>query len=93
MIFVNMKEELLHKIHGRTLVAGVVGLGYVGLPLAVEKAKAGFRTIGFDIRKWKVDSVNAGHNYIGDVVDAELSAIVRKGGGGPLSNNGLQQNQ
>ena len=93
MIFLNMKEELLRKIHDRTLVAGVVGLGYVGLPLAVEKAKAGFRTIGFDIRKWKVDSVNAGHNYIGDVVDAELSAIVRKGGGGPLSNNGLQQNQ
>ncbi|MBQ9434446.1 MAG: nucleotide sugar dehydrogenase [Synergistaceae bacterium] len=77
----NMKEELLRKIHDKTLVAGVVGLGYVGLPLAVEKAKAGFRTIGFDIRKWKVDSVNAGHNYIGDVVDAELSAIVRTGGG------------
>ena len=47
----NMKEELLRKIHDKTLVAGVVGLGYVGLPLAVEKAKAGFRTIGFDIRE------------------------------------------
>ncbi len=73
----NMKETLLRKIQDRTLVAGVVGLGYVGLPLAVEKAKAGFKTIGFDIRSWKVNSVNAGHNYIGDVVDAELSAIVQ----------------
>ena len=65
----NMKQELLKKIESRSIVAGVVGLGYVGLPLAVEKAKAGFKTIGFDVQTSKVDAVNAGHNYIGDVVN------------------------
>lgn len=74
-----MKELLLQKIQDKSIIAGVVGLGYVGLPLAVEKAKAGFRTIGFDVQKEKVDMVNAGHNYIGDVVDAELATLVREG--------------
>ena len=74
-----MKEALLQKITDKTIVAGVVGLGYVGLPLAVEKAKAGFRTIGFDVQKEKVDLVNAGHNYIGDVVDSDLAALVAEG--------------
>ncbi|MCR4838517.1 MAG: nucleotide sugar dehydrogenase [Eubacterium sp.] len=74
-----MKTELLKKIEDRTLVAGVVGLGYVGLPLAVEKAKAGFTTIGFDVQSAKVDMVNAGHNYIGDVVDSDLEKLVREG--------------
>lgn len=72
----NMKQFLLDKIAKRKIVAGVVGLGYVGLPLAVEKAKAGFKTIGFDVQKSKVDSVNAGHNYIGDVVNADLKKLV-----------------
>lgn len=74
-----MKEGLLKKIQNRELICGVVGLGYVGLPLAVEKAKAGFRTIGFDIQKEKVDLVNQGHNYIGDVVDSELKSLVEEG--------------
>ncbi|MCI1726078.1 MAG: nucleotide sugar dehydrogenase [Lachnospiraceae bacterium] len=74
-----MKRELLKKIKDHTLKAGVVGLGYVGLPLAVDKAKAGFRTIGFDIRQFKVDNVNAGKNYIGDVVDADLAKLVKEG--------------
>ncbi|NLH02009.1 MAG: nucleotide sugar dehydrogenase, partial [Clostridiales bacterium] len=74
-----MKYELLKKINERRIVCGVVGLGYVGLPLAVEKAKAGFRTIGFDIQREKVDMVNAGRNYIGDVVDSDLAELVRKG--------------
>lgn len=75
----SMKEELLKKIEQKTLRCGVVGLGYVGLPLAVDKAKAGFQTIGFDVQKEKVDLVNAGHNYIGDVVDADLQEIVASG--------------
>lgn len=73
------KEEILEKINSRNLVAGVVGLGYVGLPLAVEKAKAGFKTIGFDVQRSKVELVNKGCNYIGDVVDAELGKLVKEG--------------
>ena len=53
-----MKSKLLHKIENREIIVGVIGLGYVGLPLAVEKAKAGFKTIGFDVQKEKVDLVN-----------------------------------
>lgn len=72
-------QGILKKIEDRDLVCGVVGLGYVGLPLAVEKAKAGFKTVGFDVQKEKVDLVNAGHNYIGDVVDSDLAALVESG--------------
>ena len=74
-----MKKELLNKIKNKEITVGVVGLGYVGLPLAVEKAKAGFKTIGFDVQEAKVDMVNAGHNYIGDVVDDDLKKIVEDG--------------
>ena len=74
-----MKEQLLNKIKNKDIIVGVVGLGYVGLPLAVEKAKAGFKTIGFDVQKKKVDMVNEGVNYIGDVVDDDLKRIVEAG--------------
>ncbi|MGF7012194.1 UDP-N-acetyl-D-glucosamine dehydrogenase [Lachnospiraceae bacterium PF1-22] len=74
-----MKEQLINRIKNRDIVVGVVGLGYVGLPLAVEKAKAGFKTIGFDVQSEKVNMVNEGHNYIGDVVDSDLQDIVGKG--------------
>lgn len=72
---VNLKQKLLKK----TATLGVVGLGYVGLPLAVEKAKAGFITIGFDIQESKVEMVNSGKNYIGDVVNEDLHEIVKSG--------------
>lgn len=74
-----MKQELLKKIETKTITVGVVGLGYVGLPLAVEKAKAGFKTIGFDVQDEKVKLVNEGHNYIGDVVDNDLKELVNDG--------------
>ncbi|NLE93385.1 MAG: nucleotide sugar dehydrogenase [Chloroflexi bacterium] len=75
MKLVNLKQ----KIQSKTATLGVIGLGYVGLPLAVEKAKAGFKVLGFDIQKKKVDMVNAGQNYIGDVVNEDLAAIVASG--------------
>lgn len=70
-----LKEKILNK----TAELGVIGLGYVGLPLAVEKAKAGYKTIGFDIQPEKVDMVNKGQNYIGDVVNEDLEQIVKSG--------------
>ena len=73
-----MKQILLKRIQEKSIIVGVVGLGYVGLPLAVEKAKAGFKTIGFDVQAEKVEMVNAGHNYIGDVVDSDLKELVEE---------------
>jgi len=75
----SIKEQLIEKIQNKTLSMGVCGLGYVGLPLAVDKAKHGFKTTGFDVQKEKVDMVNAGKNYIGDVVDSDLAELVASG--------------
>lgn len=74
-----MKTELLDKIKNRTAIIGVVGLGYVGLPLAVEIAKAGYTVIGFDVQDKTVHMVNEEKNYIRDVIDSELSEVVRSG--------------
>ena len=73
-----MKEKLLKKIKNREIIVGVVGLGYVGLPLAVEKAGAGFETIGFDVNTKRVDMVNCGENYIGDVITENLKYLVEE---------------
>lgn len=67
------------KILNKMAIIAVVGLGYVGLPLAVEKAKAGYKVIGFDIQEKRVDLINQGVNYIGDIVDADLKGIVDNG--------------
>lgn len=75
----SIKMNLLKKIYDKSALIAVIGLGYVGLPLAVEKAKAGYKTIGFDVQESKVKMVNEGHNYIGDVVDTELEDIVKQG--------------
>ena len=74
-----MKRELLQKINKHEIKTAVIGLGYVGLPLAVEKASAGFKTIGFDVQEEKVKLVNEGHNYIGDVIDDDLKELVNTG--------------
>jgi len=74
-----LKQKLLTKIKNKTAVLGVIGLGYVGLPLAVEKAKAGYNTIGFDIQEKKVQWVNEGHNYINDIEDSDLEGMVKEG--------------
>ncbi|WP_264739725.1 nucleotide sugar dehydrogenase [Cytobacillus firmus] len=72
-------EELLLRFKNREAVIGVVGLGYVGLPLAVEKAKSGFKVIGFDVQQSKVEQVNQGINYIGDVLNEDLEDVVKSG--------------
>lgn len=74
-----IRDVLIKKLEDKTAKLGVVGLGYVGLPLAVEKAKAGYEVIGFDVQDSKVKMVNEGHNYIGDVLDEDLKAIVENG--------------
>lgn len=75
----NIKSELLGKIKDKSATVGIVGLGYVGLPLAVEFAKAGYRTIGFDVQAKKVNAVNSGRNYIGDIVGDTLKNMVDGG--------------
>ncbi|MCM3663614.1 nucleotide sugar dehydrogenase [Mesobacillus subterraneus] len=72
-------ETLTKKIENKEAVIGVVGLGYVGLPLAVEKAKAGYKVIGFDVQAARVEQVNMGVNYIGDVVDQDLADMIKQG--------------
>ena len=72
-------SELKRKILDKSATLGVCGLGYVGLPLAVEKAKAGYRVLGFDVQEKKVEMVNNGQNYIGDVVNADLKELVESG--------------
>jgi len=72
-------STLYEKITTKSAKVGVIGLGYVGLPLAVEKAKAGFRVLGFDIQREKVDKINRGENYIGDVVPEDLATLTKNG--------------
>src|SRR5215469_1020967 len=69
---------LEEKIKSKTARVGVVGLGYVGLPLAVEFAKAGFSVIGIDVSAEKVARVNAGESYIGDIATDSLKGLVDK---------------
>ncbi len=74
-----MKENLIKKINDKTAKIAVIGLGYVGLPLAVEKAKTGYTVTGFDVNAGRAKQVNDGINYIGDVVDDDLIEIVDNG--------------
>jgi len=71
--------SLIEKIKKQSAVIGVVGLGYVGLPLAVLQAKNGFRVIGIDESIEKIDRVNQGNNYIADVDSEELRRVVESG--------------
>ena len=74
-----LKDQLLSKIENRTACIGVVGLGYVGLPLALEFAKAGFKVIGYDVSERVVKSLIDGKSHIQDVSSAELSRLVKSG--------------
>ncbi len=72
-------QELIDKIERRSARCGVIGLGYVGLPLALELAKAGFRVTGIDLDERKVQAIQSGTSYIVDVSDEEIAAAVRSG--------------
>ncbi len=72
-------QTLEQKLRKRKARIAVIGLGYVGLPLAVEKAKAGFEVIGIERKKERVDMVNEGENYIPDIIDLELKNVVKEG--------------
>ena len=72
-------EALAEKIRSRQATVGVVGLGYVGLPLAVEYAQAGFHVIGIDLNQTKTERVNLGDSYIGDIPSSVLAPLVTVG--------------
>src|SRR5690554_5946653 len=71
-------ERIMQKIKSNTEVVGVIGLGYVGLPLAVTFARAGVSVLGFEKSQEKADMVNAAKNYIGDVTDSDLVKVVQE---------------
>lgn len=73
------EHSVLVKIHDRTARVAVIGMGYVGLPLAVELARAGFHTTGIDLDKSKVSALNAGRSYIADVSASEIAGVVKDG--------------
>jgi UDP-N-acetyl-D-glucosamine dehydrogenase len=72
-------SDILERLQTRRARVGIIGLGYVGLPLAVELARAGFDVTGFDVDATKVDCVNAGRSYIPDVLEGDLSGPVHDG--------------
>jgi UDP-N-acetyl-D-glucosamine dehydrogenase len=75
----SIARDLIGKAERREALFGIVGLGYVGLPLAVELANAGYRVLGFDVQPRVVDGLNAGRSHVMDVTDAQLQAVVQAG--------------
>lgn len=77
MTSTKVKDDLAQKIKGKTIRAGVIGLGYVGLPLCVEFSKVGIAVTGLDIDAKKTESINKGISYIGDVASDEVKTLVK----------------
>ena len=75
----NTYDSIMKKISDKTVKIGIIGLGYVGLPLAVSFARKGVSVLGFEKSQKKADSVNAGKNYISDIKDEELASVVKAG--------------
>jgi len=74
-----LAEGLIERIENKTAGVWVVTFGYMSLPLVVDKAVAGYQVRGYDVQKKKIDMVNSGKNYVGDVVYAELHDMVSAG--------------
>jgi UDP-N-acetyl-D-glucosamine dehydrogenase len=72
-------DSLTDRIRDKRARLGIIGLGYVGLPLAVEFARGGFDVTGFDVDRSKVDAINGGKSYIPDVAEGDLAASVKAG--------------
>ena len=75
----SVASDLIKKAEDRKVRFGIIGLGYVGLPLAVELANAGYTVLGFDVSQRVVDGLNAGHSHVKDISDAQLGAIRQAG--------------
>lgn len=71
-------EQLAHRLETGSATIGVVGLGYVGLPLAVEYADQGFTTVGIDLDEQRIQQLNAGNNYLDDLDDARVRRLVEE---------------
>src|SRR5690242_7659554 len=76
---VSVAQDLIARAERREVLFGIVGLGYVGLPLAVELANAGYRVLGFDVQPRVVEGLNARHSHVKDVSDAQLAGVVAAG--------------
>ncbi len=75
----DLAKSLIRKIEAREARIGLVGLGYVGLPLAVEFAEAGFSVVGFEVSRDKVEAVKRGESYVGDIPSDQLKGVVDAG--------------
>ncbi len=75
----SLAQQLIQKAKDRTAVVGIVGLGYVGLPLAMEMAEAGYTVLGFDISKRVVDKLNGGESHVQDVPSSRLGQFIKSG--------------
>ena len=74
-----MKTQLINKLNNHTAVIGIIGLGYVGLPLALRYAEAGYTVLGFDVDPLKPEKIAAGKTYFQHIPDERVHAAVAKG--------------
>ena len=75
----SVTQDLIAKAERRQILFGIVGLGYVGLPLAVELSRAGYRVLGFDVNPDVVEGLNEGRSHVKDVTDAQLQRAMECG--------------
>ena len=75
----NYKATLLQRIADKSAVVSIVGLGYVGLPLALRFTEKGFKVVGFDIDQSKIDHIKSGTSYINYIPDSAIAAAVNNG--------------